>query len=125
MSDKKRRKTVAKHVRELRLHLLAILDWMEDELDSLEPRQADTSALLETLGISPEDGEAEPLTDRHYWVLTQLGQGVRLTRKHVMEYFGYSERHAKRIISALTRRGLIQFHHAPKPGHYVFCNGND
>ena len=67
-----------------------------------------------------EDGE--PLNDRHYWVLSQLAQGVKLTKHHVIAQYAFSERSAKRVLSALTKRGLIEFCPEPRPGLYRLCD---
>jgi hypothetical protein len=112
---------VARHVRELRRHLLPILDWIEKELGPPAPEEAVANAIETALGMEPaEDGE--PLNDRHYWVLGQLAQGVKLTKHHVMAQYAFSERSAKRILSALTKRGLIEFCPDPRPGFYKLCN---
>ncbi len=78
-------------------------------------------AIEAALGAQSDD-EAEPLNDRHYWVLSQLAQDVKLTKRNVMDHFSYSERHAKRILSSLTKRGLIEFCCFPRPGFYRLCN---
>ena len=127
MTDENRRQVLRHHVRQVRTHLLGILDWIESELDHTEPTHHGHPLPMDTMAdvvdlAHPE--EQEPLTDRHYWILTQLGQGVKLTRKQVMEKFGYSVRHSKRILAAMTGRGLIEFQRAPRPGHYVLCDRN-
>lgn len=72
--------------------------------------------------LSRADAPPEPLNDRHYWVLSQLAQEVKLTKHHVMAQYGFSERSAKRTLSALTKRGLIEFCPDPRPGFYKLCN---
>ena len=124
MTDEKRKQMLRHQVRQVRTHLLGILDWIESEIDHTEPTHHGYPLPIDTMAgavdlAHPE--EQEPLTDRHYWILTQLGQGVKLTRKQVMEKFGYSVRHAKRILGTLTERCLIEFQRAPRPGHYVLC----
>jgi len=114
-------RTFRNHVRQFRVHLLAILDRIEAEIERTEPTPEDQPSLIEPLSDAAGLAASECLTDRHYWILTQLGQGTRLTRRHVMERFGYSERHTKRILTALTKRGLIEFRRDPWPGHYVLC----
>jgi len=121
MDNETQRRNIAKHVRELRRHLLPILDWMERELGPPVPEMGMAYAIEAALGAQ-SDEDAEPLNDRHYWVLSQLAQDVKLTKRNVMEHFRYSERHAKRILSPLTKRGLIEFHAAPRPGFYKLCN---
>lgn len=124
MTSKSRNRMLRHQVRQVRIELLRILDWIESEPDHVQPagdeheppqKSMDSAALP----ISLE--EQEPLTDRHYWILSQLAEGTRLTRKHVMEKFGYSVRPTKRIPGALTSRGLIEFQQDSRPGHYVLC----
>jgi len=100
MDNETQRRNIAKHVRELRRHLLPILDWMERELGPPVPEMGMAYAIEAALGAQ-SDEDAEPLNDRHYWVLSQLAQDVKLTKRNVMEHFRYSERHAKRILSPL------------------------
>lgn len=121
MGNDNQRAHIARHVRELRRHLLPILDWIESQLGPPAP-ETDMAHTIETaLGMEPsEDGES--LNDRHYWVLSQLAQNVKLTKHHVMAHYRYSERTAKRILSTLTKRGLIEFCADPRPGFYRLCN---
>ena len=121
MDRDNQRAKIARHVRELRRHLLPILDWIENQLGPPAPEPDIASAIETALGMEPgEDGES--LNDRHYWVLSQLAQDVKLTKHHVMAHYGFSERSAKRILSALTKRGLIEFCPDPRPGFYKLCN---
>ena len=125
MTNEKCRQTLRQQVRQVRTHLLGILDWIESELDRTGPpddtQPLPMAAMANISELAPAE-EQEPLTDRHYWILAQLGQGLRLTRKHVMDHFGYSERHAKRILAVLRKQGLIEFQRAPKPGYYELCD---
>ncbi|KAA0219680.1 MAG: response regulator [Phycisphaerae bacterium] len=59
-----------------------------------------------------------PLNDRQHWVLDQLRQGVQLERAHLEKHFGIGSKTAKRDLSDLTDRGLIEFVRTPRPGHY-------
>ena len=121
MDNENQKANVARHVRELRRHLLPILDWIENQLGPPAPEKAVANAIETALGMEPaEDGE--PLNDRHFWVLSQLAQDVKLTKHHVMAHYAFSERSAKRILSALTKRGLIEFCPNPRPGFYTLCN---
>jgi hypothetical protein len=121
MDNENQKAKVARHVRELRRHLLPILDWIEDQLGPPAPEKTVANAIETALGMEPaEDGE--PLTDRHYWVLSQLAQGVKLTKHHVIAQYAFSERSAKRVLSALTKRGLIEFCPEPRPGFYKLCD---
>jgi hypothetical protein len=60
-----------------------------------------------------------PLTDRQYWILDQLREGVELTRQMVEKQFGIGDKQAKRTLTALTNRSMIKFVRKPRPGHYV------
>jgi hypothetical protein len=124
MIENERRKTLRDHLQQVRDHLNAMLDLLVLELDDLEApsqrrqvRKYAVSAAASMLG--PADREA--LDDRHCWILTQLGQGVKLTRAQVMHEFNYSVRHAKRLLGALTARGLIRYEAKPRPGYYALC----
>jgi len=121
MDNENQRASIARHVRELRRHLLPILDWIENELGPPAPEMGMAYAIEAALG-KQSDKNAEPLNDRHYWVLSQLAQDIKLTKRNVMEHFSYSERHAKRILSSLTKRGLIEYCSLPRPGFYRLCN---
>ncbi len=61
----------------------------------------------------------ERMNERQYWILDQLRDGVRLTREMVEMRFGIGAKQAKRELSPLTRRGMVRFVRAPRPGHYV------
>jgi hypothetical protein len=112
-----RRANIARHVRELRRHLLPILDWIEDRLGPPAPEVNMAHAVEPALGMEPSE-DADPLNDRHFWVLGQLAQDVKLTKHHVMAHYAFSERSAKRILSTLTKRGMIEFCAEPRPGFY-------
>ena len=121
MDSDNQRATIARHVRELRRHLLPILDWIEGQLGPPAPEMNVANAIETALGMEPSE-DAEPLNDRHYWVLSQLAQDIKLTKHHVMAHYGHSERTAKRILSSLTKRGLIEFCPDPRPGFYKLGN---
>jgi len=121
MDNDNQRATIARHVRELRRHLLPILDWIEDQLGPPAPEMGMAHAIETALGMKPSE-DAEPLNDRHYWVLSQLAHDVKLTKHHVMAQYGFSERSAKRILSSLTKRGLIEYRSLPRPGFYRLSN---
>ena len=98
MGNDNQRAHIARHVRELRRHLLPILDWIESQLGPPAPEVGMAHAIETALGMEPsEDGES--LNDRHYWVLSQLAQNVKL-----------------------TKRGLIEFCADPRPGFYRLCH---
>lgn len=61
----------------------------------------------------------EPLTDRQYWILDQLREGVELIRQMVEKQFGIGDKQAKRTLTALTNRSMIKFVRKPRRGHYV------
>ncbi|MFA7237209.1 MAG: hypothetical protein WC058_10115, partial [Phycisphaeraceae bacterium] len=91
------------------------LDGAESTHHSNPQRKGRTTNVTESILAEGQ----EPLADRHYWILGQLSRDVKLTRKQVMEEFGYSIRHAKRVLRTLTERDMIQFQPGPKPGYYV------
>jgi len=49
------------------------------------------------------------LTDRQHWVLDQLRNEEKLTRRTVEEQFSIGPKQAKRELSGLSNRGLIDF----------------
>lgn len=109
-------------IRQARREFLESLDWIEAELDRLETTaQAveDETEESESSEMEAPESEDELLNDRHHWVLDQLRDGVQLTRAMVMERFQLGDRQAKRELSFLRRRGMIDFVRAPRPGHYV------
>ncbi len=59
-----------------------------------------------------------PLSDRQHWVLEQLREGVELTRDQVEKQFGIGPKTAKRDLTDVAKRGLIEFARTPRPGHY-------
>ena len=114
MIDEDIKREFRNQVRRARRDLLYMLDWMETELDRLDEAPQPTKKPKTTRG-NP-DGR---LNDRHHWIMDQLRDGVRITRDIVMEHFQLGERQAKRELTTLTNRGLIDFERVPKPGHYV------
>jgi len=67
--------------------------------------------------VSSPDGNG-PLTGRQRWILGQVRKGVKLTRVMVEERFEIGAKQAKRELSGLSSRGLIEFERRPRPGHY-------
>ncbi|MCG3129235.1 MAG: Chemotaxis response regulator protein-glutamate methylesterase [Phycisphaerae bacterium] len=59
-----------------------------------------------------------PLSDRQHWVLDQLRQGVRIERARLEKHFEIVSKTAKRDLSDLVGRGLIEFVRTPRPGYY-------
>jgi len=57
-------------------------------------------------------------SERQQWVLAQLSEGVRLTRRDVGEKFRICARTAKRDLAELTEEGLIEFDRSARPGYY-------
>ena len=115
MIDEDVKREFRNQVRRARRDLLYMLDWMETELDRMdEPPKPPKKA--KTTGRSNLD---DRLNDRHHWIMDQLRDGVKLTRDMVMEHFQLGDRQAKRELTTLTNRGLIDFERVPKPGHYV------
>jgi len=67
----------------------------------------------------PASGDDAPLTDRQRWVLDRLRAGAALTRNMVEAEFKIGSKQAKRMLTPLVKRGLIEFVRRPWPGHYV------
>jgi len=65
---------------------------------------------------SPEE---QPLSDRQHWILGRLREGMHVTRQMVEKHCGIGARQAKRELTGLSSRGLIEFVRRPRPGHYV------
>jgi CheY-like chemotaxis protein len=59
-----------------------------------------------------------PLSDRQHWVLDQLRQGAKLERRDLEKQFDVGLKTAKRDLSDIVKRGLIEFVRTPRPGHY-------
>jgi hypothetical protein len=123
MIDDERKEVLKHHLHQIRTHLIGVLDLIESELGGVQPnqRQHRRRGAVTTAAEFIDLDDQDPLNDRHCWILTQLGQGVKLTRKQVMDEFGYSVRHSKRLLGALTARGLIRYESTPRPGYYVLC----
>lgn len=69
-------------------------------------------------GNDPAAAPDDPLSDRQHWVLDQLRKGVELQRDAFQKQFGIAPKTAKRDLTDLRRRGLIEFVRTPRPGHY-------
>ena len=59
-----------------------------------------------------------PLNERQHWALDQLRQTAKLCREQIENQFGVGEKTAKRDLSDLAKRGLIEFVRTPRPGYY-------
>ena len=125
MIAEERNQILRHQIRQVRIDLLRILDWMEHELGQAQSRgygcRLSTDSVDDVVA-PPTLEDRRPLDDRHHWILAQINNGVKVTRRQVMEKFGYSVRHAKRILRTLTSRGLIRFERDPRPGHYMLCD---
>lgn len=69
-------------------------------------------------GVVPASSANVPLNDRQHWVLDQLRQGAQLERAQLEKGFEIGSKTAKRDLSDLVGRGLIEFVRTPRPGHY-------
>ncbi len=58
------------------------------------------------------------LSDRQQWILEQLRNGAKLTRRQIEQQFGISVRTAKRDIGELVEAGMAVFDRAASPGIY-------
>jgi hypothetical protein len=115
MIDEDIKREFRNQVRRARRDLLYMLDWMETELDRMDDPPKPPKKSKTTGRSNPDDR----LNDRHHWIMDQLRDGVQLTRDMVMEHFQLGDRQAKRELTTLTNRGLIDFERMPRPGHYV------
>jgi len=115
MIDEDIKREFRNQVRRARRDLLYMLDWMETELDRMDEPPKPPKKSKTTGRSNPDDR----LNDRHHWIMDQLRDGMKLTRDMVMDHFQLGERQAKRELTTLTNRGLIDFERVPKPGHYV------
>jgi hypothetical protein len=115
MIDEDVKREFRNQVRRARRDLLYMLDWMETELDRMDEPPKPPKKSKTTGRSNPDDR----LNDRHHWIMDQLRDGVQLTRDMVMEHFQLGDRQAKRELTTLTNRGLIDFERMPRPGHYV------
>lgn len=61
---------------------------------------------------------APDLSDRQQWVLEQLKVGIKIQRKALEDHFDVSDKSAKRDLSQLVKRGLIEFVRAGRHGYY-------
>ena len=115
MIDEDIKREFRNQVRRARRDVLYMLDWMETELDRMDDPPKPPKKSKTTGRSNPDDR----LNDRHHWIMDQLRDGVQLTRDMVMEHFQLGDRQAKRELTTLTNRGLIDFERMPRPGHYV------
>jgi predicted ArsR family transcriptional regulator len=59
-----------------------------------------------------------PLNERQHWALDQLRGGAKLERGQVEKQFRIVPKTAKRDLSDLVKRGLVEFVRTPRPGFY-------
>ena len=95
-----------------------LTDWLRIE----ERQETDTAPTSDhapavPLQEDPDDG----MSDRQRWILGQLRNGVKLTRRMVQDHFQVGDRQAKRDLSKLSGQGVIEFLQKTRPGHYVLC----
>ena len=83
--------------------------------DTLDAPVCET-ARADTHESAPE--ELDGLNDRQKWVLAQTGKGQELTRARLEEVKEVSTKTAKRDLSDLVARGLIEYIRKPHPGFY-------
>lgn len=58
------------------------------------------------------------MNDRQKWVMAQTGKGQDVTRARLEEVHGVSTKTAKRDLSDLVKRGMIEYVRKPHPGFY-------
>jgi len=69
--------------------------------------------------VTAEDSEdTDSLNDRQKWVLAQTGKGQEVTRARLEDVHEVSAKTAKRDLSELVKRGLIEYVRKPHPGFY-------
>lgn len=75
----------------------------------------------------PEDSRANvpvnvpasvPVSDRQRWFIEQLSADKQIRASGLAAYWSISEKTAKRDISDLKRKGIVEFVGAPKNGFY-------
>lgn len=59
-----------------------------------------------------------PLNERQHWALDQLRGGAKLGRGQVEKQFRIVPKTAKRDLSDLVKRGLVEYVRTPRPGFY-------
>jgi predicted HTH transcriptional regulator len=59
-----------------------------------------------------------PVNNRQKWFLNQIGKGVRVSTSELAAQWNISQKTAKRDITDLKHKGLIEFLGAPKNGCY-------
>jgi DeoR/GlpR family transcriptional regulator of sugar metabolism len=58
------------------------------------------------------------LNERQAWIVAQTGKGAGVERRTVQEKFDVSAKTAKRDLSQLVKRGLVEYVRRPHPGFY-------
>ncbi|GEM_PF-313519 len=69
-------------------------------------------------GDPVNDPNGDPLNERQEWVLAQLKEGKQLRIDHLANQFPRSKTTAKRDLTDLRRRGLIEFEGSPRTGYW-------
>jgi len=65
-----------------------------------------------------ENKSNDPVNERQKWYLEQLADGVKAKAAELAQHWSVSPVTAKRDISDLKERGLIEFVGSPKTGRY-------
>ncbi len=105
-----------------------LADWLVIESHDGDLRASSGDSVVSPVGgVSCLEAETavtgqEPLTDRQYWILEQLRQGMQITRRMVEKQFSVKDKQAKRELAGLSSRGMIEFIRKPRPGYYVLIS---
>jgi CheY-like chemotaxis protein len=109
------------------LHESIVVERLHDGGDMTEMSPPDVPAmslrdsemsLPDVPAMSPRESGLPYLNQRQKWILSQLGEGVELTRHMVESQFRVTRKTAKRDFADLRRAGLTEFVRSPRPGHY-------
>lgn len=87
-----------------------------DTGNNLLPAPEDEPIAVDVRANDP--GDMDGLNDRQKWVLTQTGKGQDVTRARLEEVHEVSTKTAKRDLSDLVKRGMIEYVRKPHPGFY-------
>jgi predicted HTH transcriptional regulator len=101
-----------------------LADWLViEEHDSTHEAHKGVSELPRPTFVASTDVTASngdvPLTERQLWILAQLREKGQITRMVVEKQFDIGDKQAKRELSGLTSRGMMEFVRKPRPGYYV------
>jgi DNA-binding response OmpR family regulator len=97
---------------------IRVQDGIDDEDGSETPVEGTGEEAGSTAVSADESEDTDDLNDRQKWVLAQTGKGQDVTRARLEEVHDVSTKTAKRDLSDLVKRGLIEYVRKPHPGFY-------